>query len=86
MEAVYLHLDKGTNQHEALPKAQLENLQSSRKNHPFFWGTFILIGDDRPIPLAESTFGRWMLLLGLLIGVVGLGWWLQYRQRQLKIA
>ncbi len=86
METFYRHLEKGANKDEALQLAKLEYLQSSRRNHPFFWGTFILIGDDQPIPANGSSSYRWMLLLVLLIAGIGSGWWLRNRQRQLKTA
>jgi len=79
MEAFYQNLKEGKKKDEALRLAKLEYVQSSRRNHPFFWGTFILIGNDLPIPQKASLFNPrlWLGLLALVISGAGLIGWMR---------
>jgi len=51
MERFYLHLDKGFSKDKALRQAKLDFLNEYKglKAHPFFWASFIGIGDMQPI-------------------------------------
>jgi hypothetical protein len=60
---------KGMGKDEALRQAKLTYLQANTHNHPFFWGAFVLIGDD--LPVTRSTpwvlyFAASLLALALL--------------------
>jgi len=46
MDDFYRNL-KVTDKAEALRKAQLKLLKTSRNNNPYYWGAFYLIGDFR---------------------------------------
>jgi CHAT domain-containing protein/Tfp pilus assembly protein PilF len=51
MRSFYAALEAGKNKREALRSAQLEAIQRRRKEHraahPFFWASFVLVGDGR---------------------------------------
>lgn len=81
MDSFYRFLKEGDSKDEALRQAKLNYLDSNRRNHPFFWGTFILIGDDRPIDRPVS-WGPTLLLgfLALLSLGGGLFWWRRHQR------
>ena len=43
------NLKKGMPKDEALQRAKLKYLESSDHSHPFYWATFVLIGDNLPV-------------------------------------
>lgn len=43
------NLKKGMPKDEALQKAKLKYLETSDHPHPFYWATFVLIGDNLPV-------------------------------------
>ncbi|MEO1449491.1 MAG: CHAT domain-containing protein, partial [Bacteroidota bacterium] len=75
MKLFYGHLKSGMGKAEALRQAKLDFLDQAPAGtqHPFFWGNFVLIGDNGPVPLPGSTW-KWILLGGLLI-LGGIGVW-----------
>lgn len=64
----YTFLRQGMQKDEALRQAKLDYLRRNDRNHPFFWGTFVLIGDDRPVMPGRPW---WMYALSgaLLTGI-----------------
>jgi hypothetical protein len=52
MEAFYLHLKEGFGRGEALRRAKLEMIRTGRSD-PFYWGAFVLYGDDSTLPLED---------------------------------
>jgi len=72
MEDFYGFLGQGKGKDEALQMAKLKYIQGSNRNHPFFWGAFILLGDDLPVELPERS-KHWIWLLAALI-IVATGW------------
>ncbi|MEM7370883.1 MAG: CHAT domain-containing tetratricopeptide repeat protein [Bacteroidota bacterium] len=81
MGAFYRNLKKGQRKSEALKHAKLLYLTNGSNKHPSYWGNFILIGDDVPIHIKESS--PLPILLGicllLIIGILG-GWYRKQRQ------
>lgn len=81
--AFYQELEQGTKKDEALRQAKLQYLdkltaENDHKAHPYYWASFIPVGQMQPIDRVPS-FGRHaLLLLGLLS--VGLGSWWWYRR------
>ncbi|MBK6930526.1 MAG: CHAT domain-containing protein [Saprospirales bacterium] len=71
MQAFYRHLQAGLGKDAAIRQAKLDYLGSNTRNHPFFWGAFVLIGDDQPLRQSHS---RWWYAF-LLIPLAGAGWW-----------
>lgn len=59
MDAFFSHLKAGRSKDEALREAKLSFLDSAPMSHqhPFYWGTFVLVGEDDPI---ESSGNNWI--------------------------
>jgi CHAT domain-containing protein/Tfp pilus assembly protein PilF len=51
----YTRLQRGEGRGEALRNAQLNMLKSSDRSHPYYWASFIQLGDWRKLDLAEIT-------------------------------
>jgi CHAT domain-containing protein len=54
----YQRLNKGEGRAEALRQVKLAMLKSPDRNHPFYWASFILSGDWKPVEagvLAEKV-------------------------------
>ena len=74
MQAFYRYLEQGMGKDAAIRQAKLDYLDSNSRNHPFFWGAFVLIGDDQPL---QSSYGWvWYAAAVVLLGA-GLGFWLK---------
>lgn len=79
MQDFYRHLKKGMGKAEAIRQAKLDYLSANTRNHPFFWGAFVLIGDDAPVS-RPSSFGLWYALALAGMGVA-LWWFWRFRSR-----
>lgn len=51
----YTRLQKGEGRGEALRNAQLDMLKSTDRSHPYYWASFIQLGDWRRIDPGEGT-------------------------------
>jgi hypothetical protein len=72
METFYTYLKKGVGRGEALRSAKLDMIKTGRSD-PFYWGAFVLCGDDGKISIAElpgESSGTSALIL-LLVGFSG---------------
>ncbi|WP_230844226.1 CHAT domain-containing protein [Gloeobacter morelensis] len=59
MVQYYRQLQQGAGRGEGLRKAQLNLLKSKQYSHPYYWSSFILSGDWRPVQgLFQSAAGR----------------------------
>ncbi|MEM9858197.1 MAG: CHAT domain-containing protein, partial [Bacteroidota bacterium] len=69
MQYFYENLKKGMTKSEALRQAKLTFLETAppEKQHPFYWGAFVVIGDDSPLFRKSFT---WVLPLTLLFFLV----------------
>ena len=79
MRYFYDYLAEGLPKSEALRKAKLDFLNNthSARAHPFFWGSFVVMGDDSPVQLERRLVisSYWWLLLGfIVVGLTGLGY------------
>ncbi|MFK8163876.1 MAG: CHAT domain-containing protein [Lewinella sp.] len=74
MPAFYAQLADGADQSKALQRAKLAFLENAKteKLHPYFWATFVGIGDPKPIMVGGWS---WWWILGLVILGGGLWWW-----------
>jgi CHAT domain-containing protein/Tfp pilus assembly protein PilF len=87
MVEFYAKLQHGLGKSEALREAKLaflEKVVDQRRTHPFYWGAFILIGDNKPVELSRPGRARRWLVLGLLgLGLIaaGTGAWLWRARR-----
>ena len=76
MEQFYKKLREGLPKDEALRQARLYLLNEEHA-HPYYWGAFVLIGDDAAIELKENRNLWYLLLSG---GLMTLAFW-GYRRR-----
>lgn len=63
MSYFYKYLSKGYAKPEALRSAKLDFLEHSDPNraHPFYWGSFVMIGNPEPVFPSNN---RWVLIAG----------------------
>lgn len=77
IEKLYKGLANGLPKDQALRQAKLAWLKagSKVKGHPFFWASFITLGDNSPIYVKEPNFLRdnWLYFLLGILGLSGLG-------------
>ncbi len=84
MDHFYENLEKGMSKGRALQEAKIYYLDNSRQLylHPFYWGTFIYVGDQEPIALDIKRKAPLLLFFlaaaGILIPVI---WWYRRRKR-----
>ncbi len=77
MKFFYANLKKGMNKAKALQQAKLQYLANANLNrtHPFYWGSFYLVGDAAPIAFSNPTWVYWVLALGVLVVITALFWY-----------
>ncbi|MBC7776739.1 MAG: CHAT domain-containing protein [Phycisphaerae bacterium] len=82
MQGFYTYLKAGKGKSAAIRQAKLDYIsRSKRKSHPFYWATFVLIGDD--LPLQEKTSWLWYVGLAvLLLGGLYYGFWKRKKARR----
>jgi CHAT domain-containing protein len=69
-------LKSGENKDVALRDARIEYLENNTKTHPFYWATFVFIGDETP--LEKGGFPYLWMGLGV-IALLGAFWWFRSR-------
>ncbi len=78
MESFYTHLKDGLSKKEALRQAKLQFLSSQKdplNTHPFYWATFVPIGDlETSIHTASYASASWLWCLLLLSSCFLLAW------------
>ncbi|MBR11061.1 MAG: hypothetical protein CMP48_25695 [Rickettsiales bacterium] len=81
MKYFYQNLKDGKSKDVALNNARKQYLSTAKgkARHPFYWGGFVLIGDESPI--VNRTIGKtyWLILIVILILVIPIGFKL-YRE------
>lgn len=73
MRKFYYYLENGDNKDIALKKAKLQYLEKADvlHQHPFYWSTFVINGDMRPVVAKSNTLiYSVVILVGLLIGMM----------------
>ncbi|MEM9928994.1 MAG: CHAT domain-containing protein, partial [Bacteroidota bacterium] len=81
-EEFYGQLATGITKDEALRAAKLSYLSkanTSQEAHPYFWAPFVVIGDVAPVTFYQGNT-RWWWLVGLLLGLMGIGYFVKRRQ------
>ncbi len=73
MQGFYRYLQHGLGKDAAIRQAKLDYLDRNARSHPFFWGAFVLIGDDRP--LKQSSNRLWYALVFALLAGLGFAYW-----------
>lgn len=78
MQRFYYYLSNGWSKNKALHQAKLDFLADADENlsNPFYWGSFILVGDPHPLQITSYTWLIWCLAIS---GLLFLGW-LFYRK------
>ncbi|MEO9850040.1 MAG: CHAT domain-containing tetratricopeptide repeat protein [Reichenbachiella sp.] len=68
MKYFYQNLKDGQSKSEALNNARKQYLATAtgKARHPFYWGGFVLIGDDSPIKTGNSNLASLLAVLFLL--------------------
>lgn len=68
MGSFYKYLAKGSSKSEALRKAKLDLLENENIAYanPYYWGAFVVYGDDSPIEAKSNT---WVWLLAVLLTI-----------------
>lgn len=72
MQGFYQYLQKGLGKDEAIQQAKLDYLAADRLNHPFFWGAFVLIGDDLPV---RQSSNRYWYVTAFVLAIIGFLFW-----------
>ncbi|SNT31714.1 Tetratricopeptide repeat-containing protein [Ekhidna lutea] len=73
MVEFYKRIKAGESKDQALRNAQLSYLSEAEDplyRHPFFWGSFVAMGDTEPINDETERYWMWILLALLLVGLV----------------
>jgi CHAT domain-containing protein len=72
MQLFYSHLKNGEKKNVALRNAKLEFLKnaSPAEANPFYWGSFVLIGDIEPIDFDDNTNYLWLVFGLSVIGLI----------------
>jgi CHAT domain-containing protein len=55
MVGYYMRLQKGEGRGEALRNAQLNMFKSADRSHPYYWASFVQIGDWRKLEVNQPT-------------------------------
>lgn len=78
MVEFYANLKRGLGKAAALRQAKLTFLNKSEERYtdPFYWGSFVLVGDDLAMDLPEDSppFGYWIAGGVIFIGLLLFGW------------
>lgn len=74
MKSFYDYLALGYVKSDALRRAKLDFLDQthSARMHPYFWGSFVVMGDDSPVKIKRLPQANPMLVLLLCLTVLGL--------------
>jgi hypothetical protein len=79
MDRFYEHMAKGTSKDLALQQAKIDFIDNYKSlySHPYFWASFIYLGDDQALGLeAKSTaFPIWLGALALVLILFGFIFW-----------
>lgn len=74
MRYFYDYLSEGLTKSEALRRAKLDYLghTHSVRSHPFFWGSFVVMGDDSPVHIERLSKNRYWIWVMALVMITGL--------------
>ncbi len=76
MKSFYNYLSKGLSKSDALRRSKLDFLDQTHsvRMHPFFWGSFVVMGDDSPIYIKRlPQVNPFVVLVGCLLILYGAG-------------
>ncbi len=81
MTYFYAELKNGKSKDEALRLAQIKFLNGNNDplyHHPYFWGSFVVMGDTEPLPEKSLT---WIIYIGIAV-IFLVAFWLYRRKLQ----
>ena len=70
MEYFYQNIKNGKSKDEALRDAKLTYLENENYDPPYFWASFIAMGNMEPIALSSEFNYWWLLLLPVVFGII----------------
>lgn len=78
MTSFFKNLKTGKSKTIALQQARIHYLENAAEQytHPYYWGAFVLIGDDQPVKMRNNRIW-WLLTGGFLLSILFIG----YRKR-----
>ena len=81
MEDFYKSLKRGSSKAEALREAKLDFLKKADnlKAHPYFWSTYVVIGDSSPLFKKNLSYLYWLAAI-LLIAAGGLLYYIRQKR------
>ena len=80
MQDFYTHMQAGQSKSEALRIAKKNFLEKSPYKHPYYWASFVLVGDAGPVRAFAPSFSIiWMLIPAAIIAVLIIYW---YRRKR----
>lgn len=72
MEFFYQYLEEGFEKHEALQKARIAYLGSTRRDHPYYWAGFVLIGDEGVLSTNATSKNYFWIAGGIFLVLLSL--------------
>ena len=70
MEAFYKNIKAGKTKDQALREAKLSYLENEDMDAPYFWASFIAMGNMEPITLSSGFNYWWLMLVPMLFGLI----------------
>ena len=70
METFYKNIKAGKTKDQALHEAKLSYLENEDMDAPYFWASFIAMGNMEPIALSSGFNYWWLLLLPVVFGII----------------
>ncbi|MCF8225364.1 MAG: CHAT domain-containing protein [Bacteroidales bacterium] len=72
MSNFYKHLKKGKSKKSALRQAKIDYIRASDnlKSNPYFWSSFLVVGDNSPLYMTSAGWYLAMIILAFLIVVL----------------
>lgn len=82
MRLFYQNLAKGWNKDKALHEAKIQYLREANEvtSEPFYWASFVLNGDARPLQQVKPKRGNWWIWMIAFLGILGLGYFRFFRR------
>ncbi len=73
MQRFYYYLSNGWDKNKALHQAKLDFLDKADDNlsDPYFWGSFVLVGNPQPLHIPRYTWVIWIIAI---LGIGAMGW------------
>ena len=87
MKKFYEGLDAGFDKRTSLRKAKTAFLNDANviQGHPYYWASFVLSGDERPLKLSRSDFFVFYLIAVLLLTII-VGYFISKRGNKIPLS